>query len=97
MASKITLDDLLSLAEAAEDLGTDPSWLRAEAAAGRFEAKLVGKTWVTTIQARDRYRAERAGRVGRPRKVETLGPRTLEQDIAAGQAIAQGRPSNPPD
>lgn len=60
------LDDVISLAEAGEDLGIDPSGLRAQAAAGRFEAKLVGKTWVTTKQAVEAYRRDRLGQVGRP-------------------------------
>jgi hypothetical protein len=62
----MNLDDIISLADAAEDLGIDPSGLRAQAAAGRIEAKLVGKTWITTRQEVERYRAERLGRVGRP-------------------------------
>ena len=38
------LDDVISLAEAAEDLGIAQVTLRAQAARGRVGAKLVGKT-----------------------------------------------------
>lgn len=63
------LDDIISLAEAADELGIDPSGLRAQAAAGRLEAKLVGKTWITTRQEVERYRRDHLGQVGRPRSL----------------------------
>lgn len=66
----MNLDDVVSLADAAVILGIDPSGLRAQAAAGRIEAKLVGKTWITTRQEVERYRDERLGRVGRPRMAD---------------------------
>jgi hypothetical protein len=62
----MNLDDIISLADAAQDLGIDPSGLRAQAAAGRLQARLVGKTWITTRQEVERYRRDRLGRVGRP-------------------------------
>lgn len=62
-----TLDDIITLADAAEDLGLGASTLRHQAQAGRLEARLLGKTWVTTRQEVERYRREHLGQVGRPR------------------------------
>jgi hypothetical protein len=65
------LDDIISLAQAADELGLAAVTLRAQAAAGRFEARnIAGLGWITTHQAVEHYRAERLGRVGRPRSPE---------------------------
>jgi hypothetical protein len=63
----MTLDDIITLAGAAEDLGLAASTLRHQAQAGRLEARLLGKTWITTRQEVERYRREQLGQVGRPK------------------------------
>lgn len=85
----MTLDDIISITEAAQDLGIDPSGLRAQAAAGRIEAKLVGKTWITTRQEVERYRAERLGRVGRPAR-SAAGAAVPERAQVPDHAAAAG-------
>lgn len=60
------MDDLMSLAEAAEELGIAPVTLRAAIARERFAARLFGKTYVTTRAEVERYRRENLGQVGRP-------------------------------
>lgn len=62
------MDDLLSLAQAADRLGIAPVTLRVAVGRGRFHARKIGKTWVTTDAEVDRYRREHLGRRGRPRK-----------------------------
>lgn len=74
-----TLDDLLSLAEAAEDLELAPVTLRAAVARGRFAARLFGNTYVTTRQEVERYRRENLGQVGRP------------AGVGAGPVLTKGR------
>lgn len=59
------MDEILSLAEAAESLGIAQSTLRNQAVNGRIRAKLVGKTWITTRAEVERYRRENLGRIGR--------------------------------
>lgn len=60
------LDDLLSLADAAAELGISASTLRHQAQAGRIRARLFGRTWITTRQEVERYRRESLGSPGRP-------------------------------
>lgn len=60
------LADVISLDEAAGDLGIKPVTLRAAAGDGRFYAKKVGNTWITTHAAVEAYRRDRLGKVGRP-------------------------------
>jgi len=62
------MDDILTLAEAAELLERSPNTLRHQVSAGRLRAKLIGKTLVTTRTEVERYRREQIGRVGRPEK-----------------------------
>ena len=62
------MDDLLSLAEAADRLGVAAVTLRVAVGRGRFKARKIGKTWVTNDAEVDRYRREHLGRRGRPRK-----------------------------
>jgi hypothetical protein len=65
------LDDVISLRDAADELGITPTTLRAQAAEGRFEARNIeGLGWITTQQAVERYREERLGKVGRPRVIK---------------------------
>lgn len=62
------MDDLLSLAQAADRLGVAPVTLRVAVGRGRFNARKIGKTWVTTDDEVERYRQDHLGRRGRPRK-----------------------------
>jgi excisionase family DNA binding protein len=61
------MDDLLSLAEAADLLGIKPATLRAAIDRRRFTARKVGNTWVTTRPEVERYRSQNSGAVGRPK------------------------------
>lgn len=49
---------LLTLAEAAADLGLAASTLRWQVHNGKLRAQLVGKTWVITPRELERYRRE---------------------------------------
>jgi excisionase family DNA binding protein len=60
-------DDIVTLAEAAGLLGLSPTTLRHQAKSGRLQARLMGKTWVTTRQEVERYRSQSLGQSGRPR------------------------------
>jgi hypothetical protein len=61
------VDDLLTLAEAADLLGLAPVTLRAQVKAGNLRARLFGKTWVTTRVEVEVYRRDHLGRIGRPK------------------------------
>ena len=57
---------MLTLTEAADQLGLAASTLRHQVQAGRLRARLVGKTYVITEGELARYRAEHLGKPGRP-------------------------------
>jgi excisionase family DNA binding protein len=57
---------VLTLTEAAVELGLAASTLRHQVQAGRLRARLVGKTYVVTPREVERYRREHLGRIGRP-------------------------------
>ena len=57
---------MLTLTEAADELGLAASTLRHQVQAGRLGARLVGKTYVITARELARYRAEHLGKPGRP-------------------------------
>jgi excisionase family DNA binding protein len=57
---------VLTLTEAADQLGLAASTLRHQVQAGRLRATLIGKTYVVTEGELDRYRAEHLGKPGRP-------------------------------
>ena len=57
---------MLTLTEAADELGLAASTLRHQVQAGRLRARLVGKTYVVTPAELARYRREQLGRPGRP-------------------------------
>lgn len=59
---------LIPLAEAARQLGRDPSTLRHQAATGRIAAVKVGDRWLIEPAEVSRYQSQQAGRPGRPRK-----------------------------
>lgn len=58
--------DIITLAEAGEILGRSATTLRHQVAAGRLQARLIGKTWITTRAEVERYRRESLGQPGRP-------------------------------
>ena len=57
---------MLTLTEAADELGLAASTLRHQVQAGRLRARLVGKTYVVTPREIARYRREHLGKPGRP-------------------------------
>ncbi len=57
---------MLTLTEAADQLGLAASTLRHQVQAGRLRARLVGKTYVVTAGDVERYRREHLGKPGRP-------------------------------
>ena len=59
---------MLTLTEAADRLGLAASTLRHQVQAGRLRARLIGKTYVVTEREVERYRRERLGKPGRPRR-----------------------------
>ncbi len=62
--------DILTLAEAGELLGRSATTLRAQVKNGRLQARLIGKTWVTTRTEVERYRRDSLGQPGRPANVQ---------------------------
>lgn len=57
---------MLTLTEAAAQLGLAASTLRHQVQAGRLRARLVGKTYVVSEREVARYRREHLGKIGRP-------------------------------
>ena len=64
------LDDLRDLKEAADQLGLAEGRLRAAIKRGRFAARKLGGSWVTTAQEIDRYRRDNLGPDGPPDQYE---------------------------
>jgi excisionase family DNA binding protein len=59
------MDELMSLAEAAEELGVAAVTLRAQVDRRRLAARKFGKTYVTTRSEVERYRRQNLGKLGR--------------------------------
>jgi excisionase family DNA binding protein len=57
---------MLTLTEAAAELGISAATLRHQVQGGRLAARLFGKTYVITTQELERYRATSLGKPGRP-------------------------------
>ena len=57
---------MLTLTEAAAELGISAATLRHQVQVGRLTARLFGKTYVITTEELERYRASSLGRPGRP-------------------------------
>jgi len=57
---------MLTLTEAAAELGISAATLRHQIQGGRLTARLFGKTYVITADELARYRASSLGRPGRP-------------------------------
>jgi excisionase family DNA binding protein len=55
----------VTLAEAAGELGLDPSTLRRQIARGKLRARKVGPVWTVSPAALELYRREHLGRRGR--------------------------------
>lgn len=92
------LTDVIALSTAAEELGVAASTLRHQAQAGRIQAIVVGKTWITTRQEVDRYRREHLGRVGRPSMEHRPGNLLEHVDVGRPTAnIFDEKPSVEPD
>jgi len=73
---------VLTLTEAADQLGLAASTLRHQVQAGRLRARLIGKTYVVTPREVDRYRAESLGRPGRH---EADSTRTADSPLKRSQ------------
>lgn len=69
------LNDVLSLAEAGAELGLSGSTLKQQVHKGRLQARLIGKTWITTRSEVARYRRDHLGKVGRPEGAKDGQPR----------------------
>lgn len=59
---------LLTLAQAAAQLGLAASTLRVQVNKGKLKAELIGKTYVVTPAEVERYRRDHQGQIGRPKK-----------------------------
>jgi excisionase family DNA binding protein len=57
---------MLTLTEAAVELGISAATLRHQVQGGRLAARLFGKTYVITSDELERYRATSLGKPGRP-------------------------------
>jgi excisionase family DNA binding protein len=57
---------MLTLSEAAEQLGISAATLRHQVQGGRLAARLFGKTYVINTDELERYRATSLGKPGRP-------------------------------
>jgi len=57
---------MLTLTEAAIELGISAATLRHQVQGGRLSARMFGKTYVITADELERYRATSLGKPGRP-------------------------------
>ena len=57
---------MLTLTEAAAELGISSATLRHQVQLGRMQARLFGKTYVVSTEELERYRATSLGKPGRP-------------------------------
>jgi excisionase family DNA binding protein len=58
-------EGILTLADAADQLGLSPTTLAAQVRNGRMRARCFGKTWLTTTAEVARYREHSKGQPGR--------------------------------
>ena len=58
----------MTLTEAGAQLGLSPATLRSQIRNGALRGTMVGKTWTVTPREVERYRVNRLGKRGRPRK-----------------------------
>ena len=57
---------MLTLTEAAAELGISSATLRHQVQLGRMQARLFGKTYVVSTEELERYRTTSLGKPGRP-------------------------------
>jgi excisionase family DNA binding protein len=81
------IDEILTRAEAAGRLGIAYGTVAKQVENGRLPARLVGDTYVTTVDEVERYRRERLGRIGRPPAIDPRAVRTY-----ALNGVSAGRP-----
>ena len=74
---------MLTLSEAADQLGLAASTLRHQVQAGRLRARLVGKTYVVSAREVERYRTASLGRPGR--RPHGVTSRTASSPLNASQ------------
>jgi len=55
----LAADELISLAEAAVQVGLSPDSLRRYALQGKLQARKLGRNWVTTMAAVEQYMSRR--------------------------------------
>ena len=65
---------MMTLIDAASELGLSPATLRRQIANGALRGRKVGNTWTITRRELDRYRVEHRGRTGQ-RSPHKLRPR----------------------
>jgi len=65
---------MLTLAEAAEQLGIAHATLRHQVQLGRMKARLFGKTYVISTEELERYRSTSLGKPGRPSHLSAPRP-----------------------
>lgn len=81
------MEDLLTLAEAAAELGLSTATLRAHVQDGRLAVRLFGKTYVTTRAEVDSYRRESLGQASQP---AAALPRQKGEDATKTDMSAEG-------
>jgi hypothetical protein len=88
--------ELMSLAEAAAELGIEPVSLRSAIKRGRFQARLFGKTYVTTRTEVERYRRDNLGKGGAAR-ARLLATIPWQQNVWAEELRIIGFETTPTD
>ena len=73
LESRLVTEEIITLREAAEKCGLSVSHLRLLARSGRLKARKIGRDWVTTLDAVERYLKDEYLRSRSPYK--SRGPR----------------------
>jgi hypothetical protein len=91
----VDLEDVMTLAQAAEELGIGKETLRTQWRRGRFMARDLGSILITTRQEVERYRRESLGQPGRPSFLRpATEPNLLEKKRPPFEDVL-GRPDEP--
>jgi excisionase family DNA binding protein len=82
---------MLTIPEAAVELGLAPSTLRRQAAAGVLRADRLGRDWIVSRRELERYRVQHMGQVG-PRASAGKPKAKLDEHLRAkhGATIEEG-------
>lgn len=94
----LTMTDLLTLPEAAAELGLTRSTLQWQIKLGRLQATKPGRDWLVTRSEVERYRRESLGRahLGRPRRDQPVttarSRRRTHPDTSPPAMTATARP-----